>query len=138
MRRITNAALTENFLQGNVPLRHLLNVKPPIMSWWRSAFNEVNDSAPSLIEPGMRSSISHGGILPKKPKIGKLIRPLEYKTFLKVGQMSSDPRDVTPFVIGSMSSIFWEQFHEKNFTKYLFTYMIWYLIFHESFVRSKN
>ena len=57
---------------------------------------------PSPIEPGRSSLINHGGILPKKPKIGKLIRPLEYKTFLKVGQMSSDPRDVTPFVIGSI------------------------------------
>ena len=25
-------ALTEHFLQGNVPLRHLLNAKPPFMS----------------------------------------------------------------------------------------------------------
>ena len=33
----------ENFLQGNVPLRHLLNAKPPFMYWLRSAFNEVND-----------------------------------------------------------------------------------------------
>ena len=32
-------------LQGNVPLRHLLNAKPPFMSWWRSDFNEVNDCA---------------------------------------------------------------------------------------------
>lgn len=29
----------------------------------------------------------------------KHLRPVEYKTFLKVGQMSSDPRDVTPFTI---------------------------------------
>ena len=33
----------ENFLQENVPLRHLLKSKPPFMSWRRSAFNEVND-----------------------------------------------------------------------------------------------
>ena len=24
-------------------LRHLLNTKPPYMSWWRSAFNEINN-----------------------------------------------------------------------------------------------
>lgn len=29
----------------------------------------------------------------------KHLRPVEYKTFLKVGQMSSNPRDVTPFTI---------------------------------------
>ena len=34
---------TEHFLQVNVPLRHLLNSKPPFMSRQRSAFNEVND-----------------------------------------------------------------------------------------------
>ena len=55
MRRVTNTnllfwvsdsrALTEHFLQGNVPLRHLLKTKPLIVSWWRSAFNEVNDWA---------------------------------------------------------------------------------------------
>ena len=43
--------------------------------------------------------ISNGGLLPKRPKIVKNSTNLEYKTFLKVGQMSSDPRDVTPFVI---------------------------------------
>ena len=54
MRRVTNTnllfwvnlpkpSLTEHFLQGNVPLRHLLNAKPPFISWRRSAFNEVND-----------------------------------------------------------------------------------------------
>ena len=36
-------ALTEHFLQGNVPLMHLLNAKPLLISCWRSAFNEVND-----------------------------------------------------------------------------------------------
>ena len=39
-------SLTEHFLQGNVLL---LNAKPPLMSWRRSAFNEVNDWALSLI-----------------------------------------------------------------------------------------
>ena len=29
----------------------------------------------------------------------KVLKPVEYKTFLKVGQMSTDPRDVTPFTI---------------------------------------
>ena len=29
---LTNKALTEHFLQGNVPLMHLLNAKPPFMS----------------------------------------------------------------------------------------------------------
>jgi len=29
----------------------------------------------------------------------KIIKPVEYKTFLKVGQMSTDLRDVTPFTI---------------------------------------
>ena len=53
MRRVTNTnllfwiylikALTEHFLQGNVPLRHLLNAKPPFMSWRRSAINDLND-----------------------------------------------------------------------------------------------
>ena len=36
-------ALTEHFLKVNVPLRHLLNVKPQFMSCQRSVFNEVND-----------------------------------------------------------------------------------------------
>ena len=36
-------ALTEHFLQRNIPLRNLLNAKPPIMSRRRSAFNEVTD-----------------------------------------------------------------------------------------------
>ena len=36
-------ALTEHFLQGKVPLRHLLNAKPPFMSW--QMFNEVNNWA---------------------------------------------------------------------------------------------
>ena len=31
--------LTEQFLQGNVPLMHMLNAKPPFISWLRSAFN---------------------------------------------------------------------------------------------------
>ena len=44
LSRLTKA-LTEHFLQGNVPLRHLLNAKLPFMSWWRSALNEVNDWA---------------------------------------------------------------------------------------------
>ena len=35
----------EHFLQVNIPLRHLLNAKPLFISWWRSAFNEVNDWA---------------------------------------------------------------------------------------------
>ena len=38
-------ALIEHYIQENVPLRHLLNTKPPFMSWRRSAFNEVNDWA---------------------------------------------------------------------------------------------
>ena len=38
----------EHFL--HVPLRHLINAKPPFMSWWRSAFNEVNDWAPETKE----------------------------------------------------------------------------------------
>ena len=33
------------FLQGNVPLRHLLNEEILFTSWWRSAFNDVNDWA---------------------------------------------------------------------------------------------
>ena len=39
----------EHFLQGNVPLRHLLNAKPLFMFWRRSAFNEVNDWALSEV-----------------------------------------------------------------------------------------
>ena len=31
-RLLLTKALTENFLQGNVPLMHLLNVKHPFMS----------------------------------------------------------------------------------------------------------
>ena len=34
--------LSEQFLQGNVPLRHLLNGETLFMSWWRSAIKEVN------------------------------------------------------------------------------------------------
>ena len=57
MRRVTNTnllfwvnlwltkALMEYFLHGNISLRHMLNAKPPFMSWRRSAFNEVNDWA---------------------------------------------------------------------------------------------
>ena len=33
----------EQFLQGNVPLRHLLNEDTLFISWQRSAFNDVND-----------------------------------------------------------------------------------------------
>ena len=33
----------EHSLQGNIPLRHLINVKPPFISWQRSAFKEVNN-----------------------------------------------------------------------------------------------
>ena len=32
----------EHFLQGKVPLKHLIN------AWWRSTFNEVNDWAPEM------------------------------------------------------------------------------------------
>ena len=35
--------LMEQFLEGNVPLRHLLNEKTLLMSWQRSAIKEVND-----------------------------------------------------------------------------------------------
>ena len=59
MRRVTNAnillwinlpkRLTKHFPQGNVPLRHLLNAKPPFLSWQRCAFNEVNDWAFNII-----------------------------------------------------------------------------------------
>ena len=45
LSKITKA-LTEQFLQGIIPLSHQLNAKPPFMSWRRSAFNEVNDWAP--------------------------------------------------------------------------------------------
>ena len=38
----------EHFLQGNVPISHMLNAKPPFMYWHISAFNEVNDWAPSI------------------------------------------------------------------------------------------
>ena len=38
-------------------------------------------------------------LLAKRQKISKSSKPEEYKTFLKVGQMSTDPRDVTPFKI---------------------------------------
>ena len=30
--KLTSKTLTEHFLQGNVPLRYLLNAKPPLMS----------------------------------------------------------------------------------------------------------
>ena len=40
MRRVT-----KHFLQGNVPLRHLLNAKSLFMSWQRYASNEVNNWA---------------------------------------------------------------------------------------------
>ena len=33
----------------NIPLRHLINAKTQFMSWQRSAVNEVNDWAPSVI-----------------------------------------------------------------------------------------
>ena len=48
--------LTERFLQGSVPLRHRLNVKPPLMSWQRSAFNEVNDRALGVFTVRVMSS----------------------------------------------------------------------------------
>ena len=38
----------EQFLQENVPIKHLLNAKPLFMSWQRSTFNEVNDWPPKL------------------------------------------------------------------------------------------
>ena len=37
-------ALMDHFLQGSVPLRYLLNAKPPFMSWRRSVFDEVGKS----------------------------------------------------------------------------------------------
>ena len=53
MRRVTNTcllfwfnlptkSLTEHFLQGNVPLRHLINAKNPFMSRRRSAIIKVS------------------------------------------------------------------------------------------------
>ena len=39
----TTNVLTEQFLQGNVPLRHLLKEETLFMSSWRSATKEVND-----------------------------------------------------------------------------------------------
>ena len=38
----------EQFLQGNVPLRHLLYEETLLMSWRRSAIKEVNDCAHNL------------------------------------------------------------------------------------------
>ena len=38
-------------------------------------------------------------LLAKRQKFSKSSKPEEYKTFLKVGQMSTDPGDVTPFKI---------------------------------------
>ena len=38
-------------------------------------------------------------LLAKRQKLSKCSKPEEYKTFLKVGQMSTDPGDVTPFKI---------------------------------------
>ena len=35
----------EHFLQGNVPLNHLLNEKPLFMTRWSSANYEANDWA---------------------------------------------------------------------------------------------
>ena len=35
----------EQFLQGNIPLRHLLNAETLFMSWRRSAIKDVNDWA---------------------------------------------------------------------------------------------
>ena len=35
--------MTEQFLQGNVSLRHLLSKETQLMSWWRYAINYVND-----------------------------------------------------------------------------------------------
>ena len=40
--------LTEQFIQRNVPSRHLLNEETLFMSWWRSAIKEVNDWGPSI------------------------------------------------------------------------------------------
>ena len=49
-----------------------------------------------------------GKICPNKrqKQAMKHLRPVEYKTFLKVGQMSSDPRDVTPFTIEWIPDLF--------------------------------
>ena len=41
--------LTEQFFQGNVPLRRLPNDKTLFMSWRRSAIKEVNDWAQNII-----------------------------------------------------------------------------------------
>ena len=46
----------EHFLQGNIPLRHLLNAKPPFISWPRSTFNEVNDWALGYHKKGIPAS----------------------------------------------------------------------------------
>ena len=50
-----NDVLTEQFLQGNVPLSCLVNAKPPFMSWQISAFNEVNEWAPNIYNNNSKS-----------------------------------------------------------------------------------
>ena len=36
-------SLTEQFLQGNEPLTHLLNEKTLFLFWWRSKIKDTND-----------------------------------------------------------------------------------------------
>ena len=57
LRQLTKA-FTNHFLQGNVPLRHLLNAKNPFMSCRRSAFNGVNDLGPKS-DPTTKNTTSY-------------------------------------------------------------------------------
>ena len=63
-------------------------------------FSRNSDSSFSLINKNPLNEIEvvDGGFSVKKVKLSST-KTMEFKTFLKVGQMSSNPRDVTPFAI---------------------------------------
>ena len=99
MRRVTNTnllfwvnfftqSLTEHFLQGNVPLMHLLNEKPLFISWRRSAFNEVNDWALRQ----STNSILPGGCVNIRKGAAKMVENLKNhldKETIKLGKLTT-------------------------------------------------
>jgi hypothetical protein len=65
-------------------------------------FNRTNDGTFNLVQEDHHLNATTENSMVssnKKSKATKVIRHLEFKTFLKVGQMSTDPRNVTPFTI---------------------------------------
>ena len=69
--------------------KHPTNGSYSLLKSQETSFNE--STSPSDYKPSE--------VMQNTKHSRKIIKPVEYKTFLKVGQMSTDPRDVTPFTI---------------------------------------